>query len=103
MPDILKVRENLHKFIDPMWQSGWKSREDLYSVMGVLVGREAHISEMSMEELEKVCRFFSEIYKGWPCKECANCVAYRYFLPVCSLGQQRKEARCAKFRPSESV
>ena len=104
MSDILKVRESLHRFIDPMWQSGWRTREELYEEMSRVLEKDAHISNMSLEDLEKVCKhFLNKDRRGWPCEFCKNCTAYRYFLPVCKLGQQRKEDTCAKRNTTENI
>ena len=103
-PDILKVRESLHKFIDPMWESGWHSREELYKEMSAVLHREAHIANMDLGELESVAKHFTEKYKeGWPCASCSHCVAYRHFLPVCALNQQRREEKCVKYRSANSI
>ena len=103
-PDILKVRESLHHFIDPMWESGWRSRESIYREMSSLLHKEAHVSKMDLKELERVAKYFIEKYKeSWPCASCSHCVAYRHFLPVCDLNQQRKEDRCAKQRLTNNI
>ena len=102
MPDLLKVRESLHKFIDPMWQSGWRVREELYQEMSKLLNKEAHVASMSLEEIEKVARYFEEKDSpGWPCRNCKYYVAHRYYLPVCLLNQQRKGEKCKKYELKE--
>ena len=95
MPDLLKVRESFHKFIDPMWQSGLYQRASLYEEMTKLLGREAHVAEMSLEELEKCSKMFvKKLEKMFPCYSCINCVGTRHFLPVCLKDVKRDIPLC---------
>lgn len=97
--DLLKVRESLHKFIDPMWESGLYNRASLYEEMSNLLRREAHISQMSLEELEKCSKmFYKKLEKLFPCYSCENCIGNRHFLPVCLKSVKRDIPRCTEYK-----
>ena len=103
-PDILLVRESFHKFLDPIWQSGRQSRESLYQEMSNLLGRDAHVAQMSLDEIQKCAAYFlDKDSEGYPCFSCKNCIAVRHFIPVCLLKQQRKESVCGKFTPDSDL
>lgn len=103
-PDILLVRESFHKFLDPIWQSGRQSRESLYQEMSNLLGREAHVAQMSLEDIQKCAAYFlDKDSEGYPCLFCKHCIAIRHFLPVCALKQQRKENKCGKYTSDSNL
>lgn len=104
MIDLLRVRTSLHKFIDPMWESGRRSRDSIYKEMSEVLGREAHISEMSLEEMSEIADYFLHKDRDfWPCHECAHCIGFRHFIPVCKLKQERKTDVCSRFQFKENT
>ena len=72
--------------------------------MSNLLGREAHVAQMSLEEIQKCAAYFlDKDSEGYPCFFCKHCIAIRHFLPVCVLKQQRKENKCGKYTPDANL
>lgn len=95
MTDVLEARIALHNFFDPMWQSGLFSREQLYSEMSELLGREAHVSQMSLDEIKKCASYLvNKTRQEFPCDTCKCCVGKRYNIPVCKKNQERSVNAC---------
>ena len=98
MTDVLEARIALHEFFDPMWKSGLISRGDLYKEMSNVLGREAHVSQMSLEEIKQCADYFVNKYRhAFPCDFCINCVGKRYSIPVCKKHQERRVDACRHF------
>lgn len=54
-PELRAARNELHRLIDPLWQSGEYSRRDLYRQITEIVGWRYHTAKTrSVEETEKV-------------------------------------------------
>lgn len=97
--DILEVRKSFHAFIDPIWKSGACARDSIYKKMDKVLGREAHVSKMSLEDIEKCAEVLLTEYETlYPCKTCAHCVGVRHFIPVCKKNVERIANRCELFR-----
>ena len=95
MSDIIKARKAFHNFFDPIWQSGIQSRESIYNEFSAVLNREAHVSKMSLAEIKKCAEYLiAKQSKQFPCGSCENCVAMRYFIPVCKKDVTRKEEYC---------
>ena len=104
MIDLLRARTSLHAFIDPMWQCGRVSRNSIYEEMSKVLGREAHVATMSLEDMKKCADYFlSRDADKWPCHKCKYCIGMRHFLPVCKMKQERKFDVCNLFRDKNSV
>ena len=98
MADLLKVRESFHHFIDPMWQSGLVSRDELYKEMSGVLGKEAHVSQMSLKEIQDCAEhFIQRDYWKFPCMQCQHFVTLRHFVPVCEENVERNCESCGKF------
>ena len=99
MTDVLEARIALHNFFDPMWQSGLSSREEIYKELSELLGREAHVSEMSLEEIKKCANYLvNKTRQEFPCETCRYCAGNRYNLPVCKKNQERRIDACRLYR-----
>lgn len=98
MPDIIKARKAFHEFFDPIWQSGIQPREDIYREFSQVLNREAHVSNMSLGDIQKCAEYLTaKQSEQYPCGSCENCVAVRYFLPVCKKEIKRKETCCGSY------
>lgn len=96
MTDLLRVRESFHKFFDPIWQNAIVPRQEIYQLFSDTLGREAHVSEMSLQEIEKCSDKLLETYKI-PCKRCKHFVTMRHFVPICDSPPERSVLACGKF------
>ena len=98
MVDLLKVRESFHHFIDPMWQSGLVSRDSIYQEMSEVLGKDAHVAQMSLKEIQACAEhFIQKNYKKFPCMQCQHFVTLRHFVPVCDINVERNCESCGKF------
>ena len=101
--DILELRKSLHKFLDPRWKSGNQSRESLYDEMSEVLGKAAHISEMTEAEIKKIAEHYEEKDIGFPCKKCHYYGGHRHYLPLCKLQIERTFNDCRCFKPKRDL
>lgn len=56
-PEIKKARQQIHRILDPIWQSGSMDRNDLYRLISSKIGKTYHTAEIrSIEEAREVYR-----------------------------------------------
>lgn len=61
-PKIKMLRKQIHKQLDPLWQSGKYSRKWLYKTISKKIGKEYHTATIaSVEEAEKVLNIIQEL------------------------------------------
>lgn len=95
MTDLLEARIALHSFFDPMWKSGLNSRDVLYEEMSNVLGREAHVSQMALEDIKQCAEYFvNKTRQEFPCDTCKYCAGKRYNIPVCKKHQERGVDAC---------
>lgn len=98
MATDLEVRKALHSILDPVWQSAQVSRSAIYAELSGLIGREAHVSDMSAEEMRKCAEYLlARTAEAYPCYKCKHCIAYRLNIPVCDKRVERGILNCGKF------
>ena len=62
-PEIKAARKRIHAVIDPLWQTGKLTREELYAKLSMVVGRQYHTAELrSVEECEFVLKWAGRMY-----------------------------------------
>ena len=60
--EIKKRRQEIHKTLDPIWESGVISRCDLYAVISNKIGRKYHTADIrSVEEADSVMAILHSI------------------------------------------
>jgi len=61
-PEIKKARQEIHKILDPIWQSGKMSRKDVYAKLTENFNRRYHTANIrSIEEARDIYRFIKTI------------------------------------------
>lgn len=102
--DILDARKDLHSLIDPLWQSGRYSRDEVYQLMSNHIGREAHISEMDIKEIKDVASYIVDLNKEYyPCYKCKYNICMRFNIPVCMKKVKRESDRCGRFETKTNI
>lgn len=95
MTDLLEARIALHSFFDPMWKSGHISRDTLYEEMSNVLGKDAHVSQMTLEDIKLCANYFvNKTRQEFPCESCKHCAGKRYNIPVCKRHQERSIDAC---------
>ena len=98
--DVLECRKSFHAFIDPMWKYGRFARDYVYKQLSNILNKEAHVSTMSVLEMEKCAKvLLQQEAEAYPCHICNNCIALRYFFPVCKKNIERRYCNCEHFEP----
>lgn len=102
--DVLEARKDLHSLIDPVWQAGIKTRDKIYEEMSNILGREAHISNMTIDDIKTCASFLIDRTKdSYPCHRCKHKICDRFCIPVCSKKVRRDKHDCTKFRPAKVI
>lgn len=102
--DILVLRKALHEYMDPLWQNAQISRKELYDELGKVLGKEAHVSEMTEQEIEKCAVYLRhKLSDSFPCDTCKWHTRDRFYLPVCAKKIERKVGRCARFKARQNI
>lgn len=61
---IRKARNRAHAALDPLWQEGDYDRGELYSELGIQMGKiPLHVGELTVEECEKLIKIIGEQYE----------------------------------------
>lgn len=102
--DILEIRKSFHEFMDPMWKYGRFSRDALYKGLSTVLNRQAHVAQMSVQDMKKCADFLISIdSKTYPCATCANFVTMRHFFPVCKKQVERSTGICYAYKAKDSI
>ena len=91
--DLLVERKRLHELVDFFWQKLPYTRDEIYDKMSDLLGVEdAHISDMTTEQIQKIAAAFQkELEAAAPCYCCLYRLPTSYGIMRC----QHKEMRGA--------
>ena len=100
--DLFDARKELHLFLDPLWQTGTVTRDEMYDKIERLTGKR-HIAELTIEEIVKVAQWFAEAGAGFPCHICKHFVCLRYGIPVCLKKVKRGGAVCGRFKVKKDI
>lgn len=66
-PELRKVRQDIHKALDPLWRGDYKSRSQLYALLAKkLQVKEYHTAEVnSLAQADKIMSILKEISAGY--------------------------------------
>lgn len=64
-PEITNARKEIHKILDPLWESKIYSRTQLYKIISNHLGYKYHTAQIrDIEEARKIWRFVKSLYKS---------------------------------------
>ena len=60
-PELKKARQQIHRLLDPIWQSGKMGRKELYAVLSDRIGWKYHTAQIrSVEEAREIYKIVRE-------------------------------------------
>lgn len=65
-PALRQARIRAHAALDPLWQSGWMSRNDVYRELSGILGYEVHVAQSNEQQCERIIEACAALVRGEP-------------------------------------